>query len=368
MEHKTIFDFIEQWAPKGIAWEKDNIELQIGKHSDKTTGILLTLDVTSDSLIKAKEEKCNLVISHHPLFFNPLKNINLENEKGNLIEFAIQNKITIYSAHTNLDFTKDGVSFELAKVLGLQKVDFLEKAPSTQYKLVTFVPEDKVNILIEKLSEAGAGIIGNYTHCSYQLKGKGTFFGLEKTKPTVGEKGKLESVDEIRLEMIFEKWKLDKVLSTLIKNHPYEEPAYDIYPLVNRNVNYGFGAVGYLKEKMTASDFLKLVKAKLRAPSLKYTPGSKKFLSKIGVCGGSGSDLIQSAVNQGCDAFVTADLKYHTLLDYSDKILLIDAGHFHTEYPVINALEKKLNSFLQERKEKVKVIKYFQNQKIKVVE
>lgn len=368
MEHKTIFDFIEQWAPKGIAWEKDNVGLQIGNYYDKTTGILLTLDVTYDSLLKAKTEKCNLIVSHHPLFFNPIKNINLSGEKGSIIEFAISNKITIYSAHTNLDFTRNGVSFELAKVLGLEKIDFLEKAPETQYKLVTFVPEEKVNTLVEKLSEAGAGIIGNYTHCSYQLKGKGTFFGLENTNPAIGEKGKLESIDEIRLEMIFEKWKLDKVLSTLIKNHPYEEPAYDIYPLVNRNVNFGFGAVGYLKDKMNVPDFLKLVKSKLKAHSLKYTPGTKKFLSKIGVCGGSGSDLIRSALNQGCDAFLTADIKYHTLLDYSEKILLIDAGHFHTEYPVINLLEKKLTSFLQERKEKVKVIKYFQIQKIKVVE
>jgi dinuclear metal center YbgI/SA1388 family protein len=367
MRHLKIFEFIEDWAPKGIAWEKDNVGLQIGNPDEETKGILLSLDLSEDALKKAIQEKCNLIITHHPIFFYPVNKIDLSSEQGQLIELAIKNEITIYSAHTNLDFTKDGVSFVLAKKLGLQKITFLENAPSTQYKLVTFVPEQYVSNLVEKLSEAGAGVIGNYTHCSYQLKGKGTFFGLENTKPAIGEKGKLEEVEEVRLEMIFEKWKLNKVLKALLTNHPYEEPAYDIYPLQNRNVNFGFGAVGYLPEKMNLNSFVNLVKKKLNAPIVNYTSGNKKFVQKIGVCGGSGSDLISKAIAEGCDVFVTADIKYHTFLDYADKIALIDAGHFYTEFPVLDEVEKRLKEFLSKNRLKIKLIKYHQTKKIKSI-
>lgn len=367
MKHLKIFEFIEDWAPKGIAWEKDNVGLQIGDADQETKGVLLTLDLTDDALNKAIAEKCNLIITHHPLFFNPINKVDLSTEKGKLIELAIKNQITIYSAHTNLDFTRDGVSFVLAKKLGLQKISFLENAPSTQYKLVTFVPEQYVSNLINKLSEAGAGVIGNYTHCSYQLKGKGTFFGLENTNPAIGEKGRLEEVEEIRLEMIFEKWNLNKVLKALLTNHPYEEPAYDIYPLQNRNVNFGFGAVGSLPEKMNLISFVNHVKKKLNAPVLNYTSGQKKFVQKIAVCGGSGSDLISKAIAEGCDVFVSADIKYHTFLDYGDKISLIDAGHFYTEFPVLEEVEKRLKEFLIRNRVKIKIIKYNQIKKIKSI-
>lgn len=368
MKHKEVFEYLENWVPKGIAWDRDNVGLQVGDSNLETEGILLTLDITLDAIEKALKEKCNLIISHHPLIFNPLNRIDLQTLKGELINLAIKNELTIYSAHTNLDFSKDGVSFSLAKRLGLQKITFLENAPSTQYKLVTFVPEQYVENLLNELSAAGAGVIGNYSHCSYQLKGFGTFLGQENTNPTIGEKGKLEKVEETRLEMIFEKWNLNKILKALLSNHPYEEPAYDIYPLENRNVNFGFGAVGYLNERMGLISFVNLVKKKLRAPSVKYTSGKKKFIEKVGVCGGSGADLIQRAINSGCDAFVSADIKYHTFLDYEGLIALIDAGHFYTEFPILDELEGRLLDLFNRKKLKIKVIKYKQKDKINVVE
>lgn len=367
MEHFKIFEFLENWSPNGIAWEKDNVGLQIGDYKNETRAILLTLDLTKDAVEKAIKQKCNLIITHHPFFYTPINKIELSSDKGKLIELLIKNQITVYSAHTNLDFTKDGVSFALAKKLGLQKINFLENAPSTQYKLVTFVPENNVQNLIEKLSEAGAGIIGNYTHCSYQLKGKGTFFGLENTNPAIGEKGKLEEVEEIRLEMIFEKWNLNKILKSLLKNHPYEEPAYDIYPLQNRNVNYGFGAIGYLPEKMDLISFVNLVKKKLGANVVKYTLGSKKVLEKIGVCSGSGSDLISKAISEGCDAFVTSDIKYHTFMDFGHKLSLIDADHFYTEFPILDELARRLNTFIKSQKKKINIIKHRQIDKIRII-
>lgn len=368
MKNKEIFDYLESCSPKGIAWENDNVGLQIGNANADVKGILLTLDISPDVIDKAIKERLNLIISHHPLFFHTFRRIDTQSIKGKIIEKVLQNGLTIYSAHTNLDFSKDGVSFALAKKIGLEKISFLENAPETQYKLVTFVPEKYVDNLLNKLSEAGAGIIGNYTHCSYQLKGQGTFFGQENTNPAIGEKGKLEKVEEIRLEMIFEKWNLNKILKTLLANHPYEEPAYDIYPLQNRNVNYGFGALGYLKEKIDINLFVKLVKQKLKAPSIKYTAGRKRFIEKVAICGGSGSDLISKAISEECDAFVTSDIKYHTFLDYGDSIALIDAGHFYTEVVILDELKKRLEEFFNRNKLKIKIIKYNQKDKIHIVE
>ncbi len=367
MKHLEIVKFIENWAPKGIAWEKDNVGLQIGNINDETKGILITLDIDKGAIEKALKEKYNLLISHHPIIYNPVSKIDFNDEKGEIIKAAIQNGITLYSAHTNLDFTKEGVSFALAKKLKLQKITFLENAPSTQMKLVTFVPEKYVSNLVDKLSEVGAGIIGNYTHCSYQLKGTGTFFGLDNTNPAIGEKGKLETVEEIRLEMIFEKWNLTKILNTLIRYHPYEEPAYDIYPLGNKNVNYGSGAVGFLPEKMSIRDFAEFVKKQLKAPSVKFSTGALRMINKVGVCGGSGSDLIHKAISEGCDAFVSSDIKYHTFLDYGEKIALFDAGHFYTEIPVLDELKERLMHFLIKQKSKIKILKYIQRDKIKFV-
>lgn len=368
MKHKEVFEYLENWLPNGIAWERDNVGLQIGDGNNEVKGILLTIDITLEAVEKALKENCNLIISHHPLLFNPLKRIDTKDSKGKLIELALQNHLTIYSAHTNLDFSKDGVSFSLARKLGLEKITFLENAPSTQFKLVTFVPQKYVENILNKLSEAGAGVIGNYTHCSYQISGYGTFFGQENTNPAIGEKGKMEKVEEIRLEMIFEKWKLNEVLKALLTNHPYEEPAYDIYPLQNRNVNYGFGAVGYLNKDMDLISFVNLIKKTLQAKSVKFTNGKKRIIKKIGVCGGSGSDLIPRAISEGCDAFVTADIKYHTFLDYAESIALIDAGHFYTEFPVLNELQKRLLEFFNREKKKIKVKIFHQKDKINVVE
>ncbi len=368
MKHKEIFKFIENWAPLEIAWEKDNPGLQIGSTEEITKGIVLSLDITDDVIEFAKKEKCNLIISHHPLIFFPIKSLNFSDYKNSLIRDLINNDITIYSAHTNLDFTKNGVSFALAKKLGLEKITFLENAPQTQFKLVTFVPEQNVRDLINRLSEAGAGVIGDYTHCSYKLHGKGTFFGQENTSPRVGMKGRLEEVDEIRLEMIFEKWKLNRIIRTLLSNHPYEEPAYDIYPLMNRNVNYGYGAKGFLKKKLPLSKFVELVKKNLKSRVVKFSEGNKKYVAKIAVCGGSGSDLIQKAISEGCDAFVTSDIKYHSFLDYGKSIALIDAGHYYTEIPILEELEKRLKEFISSQKEKIKIVKFLQKAIIKFVE
>jgi hypothetical protein len=269
----------------------------------------------------------------------------------------IKNNITLYSAHTNLDFTKDGVSFNLAKQLQLQNVKFLKNLPDKSLKLVVFVPESHVNKVASALHSAGGGVIGNYSDCSFRLKGTGTFKGSDETNPVKGKKGRIESVNEIRLELIVDSWKIRKVIEVLMSVHPYEEVAYDIYPLQNENVNYGIGAIGVLKKSMKKNDFLSHVSKSLKTRNFRYTPGNKPNIKKVAVCGGSCSDLLNTAITEGADAFITADIKYHSFQDAEGKILFIDAGHYETEIHSLNEVQLRLNHFIN-KSSKIKVYKY----------
>ncbi len=363
-----VINFIESWAPRQISWEKDNVGLQIGLTDIELRSILLTIDVNEATIRKAVKNSSNLIISHHPLIYSPLKNLDFSSSKNQIIKSLIENKINLYSAHTNLDFVKDGVSFTLAKKLGLQQIDFIERSPQTQYKFVTFVPPENLENVLSSLSNAGAGVIGEYSNCSFQLDGTGTFIGSERSNPAVGQKGKLERVNEVRLEMIFEKWKLNSILKALFESHPYEEPAYDIYPLENKNVNFGYGAFGELNQKIESIKFIEFVKKTLGAPSVKWSKGKSKFIQKVGVCGGSGSELIQSAISKKCDAFVTSDIKYHTFQNYGDEISLIDVDHYYSEVVVLDVLQNKLAKFINSQNEKVPVEIYRQKEsKIRVL-
>jgi dinuclear metal center YbgI/SA1388 family protein len=236
---ETIINFIEKWAPPGAAWEKDNVGLQVGSTKREITNIFLCLELTEKSLNQAINKNCNFIFTHHPFIFKPLNKLNTHSDpKGKLIEKLIKNDITLYSAHTNLDFTTDGVSFELAKSLKLKNNRFLVNEKSNQFKLVVFVPEKSLENVSDSLFNAGAGIIGEYEKCSFRLSGNGTFQGSANTNPVIGTKLNYENVNEVRLEVLIDSWKLNSVLSALHQSHPYEEPAFDIYPLNNDNVNY----------------------------------------------------------------------------------------------------------------------------------
>jgi len=355
---KEIIKHIEEWAPKEIAWQKDNVGLQIGTTDRKIKNILLCLELTNEVIDDAIKKSCNFIISHHPLFFSPIKKIDLQNDKNSkLIERIIKKDITLYSAHTNLDFTKDGVSFELAKVLKLKNIDFLSLAKSNQYKLVVFVPENFINKVSEAIFEAGGGVIGEYNSCSFRTSGTGTFRGSNKTNPAVGKKEHDEHVEETRLEVLVDSWKIKKVLSALLKVHPYEEAAYDIYPLENSG-NYGAGAIGELENSLSKAEFLKYISEQLKIKNFRYTGTAKKSIKKIAVCGGAGSDLMQEAIKASADAFITADIKYHTFHDATDKILLIDAGHYETEIHTLNELKRRLTLFAGNINPDIKIFRY----------
>jgi len=355
---KDVIYYLENWAPEGIAWDRDNVGLQVGAANRRLKNILLSLDLTSNVIDEAINKNCNLIITHHPLLFYPLHKIDTENNQtSKMVVQLIKNNITLYSTHTNLDAAKGGVSFQLANKLNLQNLSFLKNLAGNQVKLVVFVPANNINSVADAIHNQGGGIIGEYSHCSFRTTGTGTFLGSVSANPTTATKGKFEKVDEIKLEVLIDSFKLSKVISAMNNAHPYEEVAYDLYPLKNENVNYGIGVLGELSTLMTVKDFLKHVTTSLKTKNLRYTNGKKQRIKKVAVCGGSGSELIPDALNNQVDAYVTADIKYHSFQDAEGKLLLIDAGHYETEIFCIDEIQKRLRKFLINNS-KTKVFKF----------
>lgn len=358
MSGTEIIKYLEEWAPKGIAWDKDNVGLQFGNPEIKIKNILLSLDLSDAVIEDAIENNCNFIITHHPVLYHPLKNLDFSrNQTALMIQKLIKNDITLYSAHTNLDFTRHGVSYQLAKRLNLKQIRFLKTLTGNQIKLAVFVPVSHLNNVAKVIHQSGGGIIGDYSNCSFRTKGTGTFKGSQESNPVVGKKGITEFVEEIRLEVLVDQWKLDQVISALKKAHPYEEVAYDIYTLKNDNVNYGTGAIGKLEPTMSPREFLNFISSKLKIANFRFTKGRKKKIQFVAVCGGSCGELIDEVICQNADAFITADLKYHSFRDAEGKILLIDAGHYETEIPVLDEVQKRLKSFLNKNK-KIRVLKF----------
>lgn len=353
-----IIKNIENWAPKEIAWQKDNVGLQIGDTDKQIKNILLCLEINNTVVEEALNNRCNLIISHHPFFFSPLKKIDITNDcKSKLIQKLIKHDIILYSAHTNLDYTKGGVSYQLAERLELQNIKFLINLHSNQYKINVFVPEDSCEEVAEGIFREGGGVIGEYTKCSFRTKGKGTFKGSSNTKPAIGKKEEFRVTDEVKLEVLVDRWKLNSVLKRLKMVHPYEEIAYDIVPLKNLNVNYGIGTVGDLSIDYNLNDFLSFISHKLMIKNFRYSKGKKGRISRVAVCGGSGSEYYQEAISKNCDAFITADIKYHTFQDANGEILLVDAGHYETEIFSLNEIKKRINLQLNHNKN-IKVYLY----------
>lgn len=358
MNGKDLIKYLEEWAPQEIAWNKDNVGLQIGNPGIKIKNILLSLDLSDAVIEEAIENKCNFIITHHPVLYHPIKNLDFsKNKTALMIEKLIKNNITLYSAHTNLDFTKHGVSYQLAKRINLKQIRFLKNLSSTQVKLAVFVPLSHLDKVADAVYQAGGGIIGEYTNCSFRTTGIGTFKGSQESNPSMGNRGKNEFIEEVKLEVLVDEWKLNRVKSALKIAHPYEEVAYDIYTLKNENVNYGMGTIGKIEPAMNQREFLDFISSKLKITNFRFTSGNKKKIETVAVCGGSCGEFIDEAIRQNADAFITADLKYHSFRDAEGKILLIDAGHYETEIPVLVEIQKRLKTYLL-KNEKIKVLKF----------
>lgn len=347
---------MEQFAPRYIAEEGDPIGLQLGDPGQLINKIYVTLDLDEEVLDEAEQWGADMLIVHHTPFWQPLQKIRTDLSNGRLIARMVRKQMALYAAHTNLDSAENGVNAVLSKLLGLTDVTLLSTSWQQKlFKLVVFVPESHQEEVRKAITAAGAGWLGNYAECTFSTKGRGTFRPLEGTNPFLGEQGELAEVAEERLETIIPAELINKVVKAMLKAHPYEEVAYDLYPLVNQGKSLGLGRVGYLPEKVTLTEFLQLVKEKLNLKTLKYCGDPLATVQKIALCGGSGVSLLRYAIKAGADVYLTADVKYHEAQDaIRQNIFLVDAGHFSTENPIVSVVADFLRNKLAEFEVEVK--------------
>ncbi|HEY5823346.1 MAG TPA: Nif3-like dinuclear metal center hexameric protein [Cyclobacteriaceae bacterium] len=346
---KEITAFLETIAPRNFQESYDNSGLLTGSSSWIVSGVLVTLDCTEDVVQEAIDHKINLIIAHHPIIFKGLKKLTGQNYVERTIIKAIKNDIAIYAIHTNLDNVDQGVNKQIAETLGLINLKILAPKTDTLAQLVTFAPKEKTAEVLQALHEAGAGNIGNYTNCSHQSPGIGSFLPTANASPTVGTINELEKTEEDRIEVIFPIHLESRILGSLRKAHPYEEVAYYVTRLENENQEVGSGMIGELSEAAEPNEFLKRLKTKMKAGCIRHTALIDKKIRKVAVCGGSGSFLLSKAVAAGADIYISADFKYHEFFDADRKIIIADIGHYeseqYTKELIIGILKEKFTTF-----------------------
>ena len=350
MQIKEIIQFLEQKFP--LHWQEDfdNCGVQCGDITREITGIVVCFDMSEAVIGEAIKKGANMVISHHPIIYkNGIKKIEPNNRVGKILCKALENKILLYSMHTNIDSGKAGGNVLFAQKLGLQKLSVLSPKENQFCKLVVFVPSENSVLLKEALFRIGCGNIGNYSHCSYSCEGIGSFKPLAGANPHIGKHNRIERVEEDRVEMIFSKTKKRQVIETLYHNHPYEEPAFDIIALENQDRNVGLGRMGMLPKPMLVKEFIQFVKEKLKLDVVRYSGNIDTEIKKVAVCGGGGTSFITDALAAEADAFITGDLKYHDFFIPENKMLLIDIGHFEGEHfireIIVSLLQENFNTF-----------------------
>ncbi|MBK7561890.1 MAG: Nif3-like dinuclear metal center hexameric protein [Chitinophagaceae bacterium] len=342
MEIHEIISFLESQAPPSLQESYDNAGLITGQSGWECTGIICSLDATEEVVLEAVSKKCNLIVAHHPIIFGGLKKINGKNYVEKAIITAIKNDIAVYAIHTNLDNVIRGVNGKIASMLGLKNISILFPKENMGKKLFTFVPVEKAAAVRTAIFEAGGGQIGNYSECSFNAEGTGTFKAGEQASPFVGEIGKQHQEKEIKIEVIFPAFLEAKIIRALKMAHPYEEVAYDVIALSGSWPTIGTGIVGELPEAMDEMGFLTTMKRIFKIPVIRHSALLNKQIKKIAICGGAGSFLISKALAINADAYLTADIKYHEFFDAENRLLLADIGHYESEQFTINWLQEIL--------------------------
>ncbi|WP_439481549.1 Nif3-like dinuclear metal center hexameric protein [Cyclobacterium plantarum] len=328
---KDIISHLESIAPPPYQESYDNSQLLVGNPDSPVEGILCALDVTEAVVEEAKSKGCNLIIAHHPILFKGLKSLTGKNYVERTVIKAIKEDIAIYAIHTNLDAVDQGVNQKIAKKIGLSETRILAPKKGVLTKLTTFIPKEKAGEVLQALYKAGAGNIGNYSHCSFQTEGQGSFLPMENAQPSIGSRGKEEMVTEKRVELMFPSHLQSKIIHELKVAHPYEEVAYYLHPLENEHQDVGSGMIGHLPEPLSGMDFLEHLKKSMGLQVLKHTAILDKKVSKVALCGGAGIFLLGRAIKSRADVFVTADVKYHDFFEADQQILLADIGHYESE-------------------------------------
>ena len=331
MKIKEIVSALERFAPLPLQDGFDNAGLQIGLTEAEATGALLCLDVTEAVLDEAIGLGYNLVIAHHPLLFKGCKSITGRDYVERCILKAIKNDIVIYTAHTNMDNAWGGVNFKIAEKLGLKNVRVLEPKEEALVKLVTYVPVAQAEEVRNALFAAGCGCIGRYDSCSYNVEGSGTFRAQEGTHPYCGAVGELHTEAEVRIETILPAYRKAEAVKALLKVHPYEEPAFDLYPLQNTWQQAGAGVIGELEKPETELEFLKRVKKTFEVECLRHNKLMGREIQTVALCGGAGAFLLPLAIRQRADVFLTGEIKYHEFFGHEGEILLAETGHYESE-------------------------------------
>lgn len=331
MKLRELITFLESLAPLDYQEDYDNSGLIIGNSDKEVTGALISLDCTEAVVDEAIAMGYNLVISHHPIVFRGLKKFTGKSYVERVVMKAIKNDIALYAIHTNFDNVLVGVNKKICDILGVVNPSILKPKVGALKKLVTFCPNAAAWKVREALFEAGAGSIGNYSECSYNTEGFGTFKAGEGANPHVGEIGKTHNESEVRIETIYPAIIELKLITALLEAHPYEEVAYDLYPVSNSYLQVGSGMIGNLENDQDEMTFLKLIKEKLNTKVVRHTPLTGKKIRRVAVCGGAGSFLLNNALAAGADIFVTSDFKYHEFFDAEGKLIIADVGHFESE-------------------------------------
>lgn len=343
---KKIISALEAWAPLAYQESYDNSRLLTGDPEMTVAGVLVCLDCTEDVIKEAVKKRCNLVVAHHPILFTGLKSLTGKNYVERTIIAALKKGIAIYAIHTNLDHVHTGVNAKIAALLGLKDIQILRPMTGRLMKLEIACPEEAVDPIKQAVFEAGAGNIGNYSEGWFGVKGTAGFRPKSGANPTIGNLNEYLSKPEMKLEFSFPAHLQQGILKALEKVHPYEEFDYKLIRMENANRETGAGMIGSLTHPVKTLDFLKRVKKTFKAGAIKHTALSRSTIQKVAVCGGSGFFLLEDAVKQGADVFITADIKYHDFFDADGKIILADIGHYESEQFTKDLIAEKLTAQL----------------------
>ncbi|WP_026915254.1 Nif3-like dinuclear metal center hexameric protein [Christiangramia portivictoriae] len=346
---KEVITIIEEFAPLEYAEDFDNVGLLVGDATEEIKSALITLDTLEATVDEAVAKNCNLIISFHPIIFAGLKKLTGKNYVERTVLKAIKNDIAIYAIHTALDNQHKGVNDMIAEKLGLINRQILIPRNDTIKKLQTYVPVPDATKVREALFRAGAGNIGNYDNCSFNVPGSGSFKGNEHSNPVVGQKGSVHFEDEIQIGITYKRHLESRILSALFQSHPYEEVAYEIHALENKNQHLGMGMIGELEAPVDARSFLLQIQKTFNSKGIRHSEILEKPIKKVAVLGGSGAFAIENAKRAGADLFITADLKYHDYYKAERKLVVADIGHYESEQFTKNLLysflTKKISSF-----------------------
>lgn len=343
--NRDVFQGMEGWAPRDLAYDWDNVGLQVGSFSRQVNKVMVTLDVLETVVDEAIEEEVDLIIAHHPLLFKSTKQINTDDAQGRIIEKLMKHDISVYAAHTNLDAAKDGINDMLSDAIGIKGSDLLMEAKQEAlYKLVVYAPVTHVNAIHEALGGSGAGHIGNYSHCTFQTEGTGTFKPQEGAKPFIGNEGNMSYVDEVKVETIVSEKNLEMIVEKVKCAHPYEEVAYDVFQLHMEGEKHGIGRIGNLDRETTLRELSNHIKQALDVPKVRVTGDLDQRVKKIAVLGGSGGDFINVAKEKGADVYLTGDMSFHQAQDaWQMGLSVIDPGH-HVEKVMKQATKRYLEN------------------------